>query len=92
MKRFLVERRFPRGFVIPATEEGRRACASIAAVNARQGVTWLHSYVSTDHKTVFCICDAPSPEAILAATERNGWSLERIAEVSVLDPHFYLPR
>ena len=63
MKRFLIERRFPRGLAIPVTHEGRRDCTSIVKVNAELGVTWMHSYVTQDRTTVFCIYEAPSAEA-----------------------------
>jgi hypothetical protein len=90
MKRFLIERRFAQGLWIPTTEEGRRACASVVIVNAQQRVTWLHSYVSSDRKTVFCVYEGPSAEAVHAASERNGLGIERITEVAVLDPYFHL--
>ena len=58
------------------------------ANNAQQGVTWLHSYVTTDKKKTFCLYDGPSPEAIRKVAERNGLPVERITEVRVLDPYF----
>jgi hypothetical protein len=62
---------------------------SVVAHNAEQGVTWLHSYVTTDRKQTFCIYDAPNPEAIRAVAKRNELPVDRITEVSVLDPYFY---
>jgi len=35
------------------------------------------------------IYDAPSPEAIRRAARRNNLPVDRITEVSVLDPYFY---
>lgn len=90
MKRFLIERTYPRGLVIPLTDEGRRDCNSILAVNAELGVTWLHSYVTPDSRKSFCIYEGPSVEAVRAAAERNGLPMDRLTEVRVLDPHFYL--
>jgi uncharacterized protein DUF4242 len=52
-------------------------------------VTWLHSYVSDDKTTSFCIYDGPDPESIRAAATRNGLPVDRITKVSVLDPYFY---
>jgi hypothetical protein len=60
----------------------------VIANNAQQGVTWLHSYVTTDKKKTFCLYDGPSPEAIRKVAERNGLPVERITEVRVLDPYF----
>src|SRR4030081_2861372 len=63
MARFVVERSFPDGMRIPLTEQGAQACLSVVGTNAELGVTWLHSYVTHDHKKTFCIYDAPNPEA-----------------------------
>jgi hypothetical protein len=60
----------------------------VIANNAQQGVTWLHSYVTTDKKKTVCLYDGPSPEAIRKVAERNGLPIERITEVRVLDPYF----
>lgn len=50
----------------------------------------LHSS-SNDSCVLFCIYDAPAPEAIRKVAERNGLPVGRITEVKVLDPCFYLP-
>ena len=90
MKRFMIERSFPQGLSVPMNDEGRRTCASVVAVNADSDVTWVHSYVSPDRKKTFCVYDGPSPDAIRKVAERNGLPVNRITEVSVLDPYFYL--
>ena len=56
----------------------------------RLDVTWIHSYVSNDKKKSFCVYDAPSPEAIRSTAKANGLPVNRITEVRVLDPYFYL--
>jgi hypothetical protein len=89
MSRYLVERTFPGGLSIPQTEEGARAVRVVVDNNARDGVTWVHSYVSPDRQKTFCIYDGPSPEAIRTVAERNKLPVDRITEVSVLDPYFY---
>ena len=89
MPRFLVQRTFPGGLALPANEAGARACRGVEESNAELGVTWLHSYVSEDKETTFCIYDGPNSEAIRQAAERNGLPIDRITRVSVLDPHFY---
>jgi hypothetical protein len=53
-------------------------------------VTWVHSYVTGDKKKTFCIYDAPTPEAVRTAANRNGLPVDRITEVRVLDPYFYM--
>jgi len=54
-------------------------------------VTWVHSYVSEDNGKTFCVYDAPKPEAIRQCAAKNGLPADRITEVHVLDPYFYLP-
>ena len=53
-------------------------------------MTWVHSYVSEDKAATFCVYDAPSPEAIREAALRNDLSVDRITQVRVLDPYFYV--
>jgi len=89
MARYMVERTFPNGLVIPMTEEGAKTTLGVVDRNAELGVTWVHSYVSLDKSKTFCIYDGPSPEAIRNVAERNGLPVDRISQVSVLDPYFY---
>jgi hypothetical protein len=70
-------------------DEGATTCLGVVDRNADLGVTWAHSYVSQDKTKTFCIHDGPSPEAIRKAAESNGLPVERISQVSVLDPYFY---
>jgi Protein of unknown function (DUF4242) len=89
MPRYVIERTFPDGLGIPQTEVGARFCRGVAAVNAREGVTWLHSYVNADRTKTFCVYEAPSPEAIRSVAARNQLPVDTITEVSVLDPYFF---
>ena len=89
MSRYLVERTFPQGLSIPQTDAGAKVVRSVVETNAKDGVTWVHSYVSPDRQKTFCIYDGPSPEAIRTVAERNKLPVDRITEVSVLDPYFY---
>ena len=89
MPRYLVERTFPQGLGIPGGAEGVQLCLGVVERNADAGVTWLHSYVSEDRKTTFCVYDGPSPEAIRKTAARNDLPVERITQVRVLDPYFY---
>ena len=90
MPRYLIERVFPDGFPIVPTERGRVDCGRIVARNAELGVTWLHSYVAADGRLSFCLCEAPSPEAIRRAAGRSSWPVDGLTQISVLDPHFHL--
>jgi hypothetical protein len=89
MPRYMVERTFKDGLEIPVNEAGAKVCMTVVGTNAGDGVTWVHSYVSDDHKKTFCIYDAPNPEAIRRVAEKNKLPVDRITEVSVLDPYFY---
>lgn len=89
MSRYLVERTFADGLAVPTDDDGAAALRGIVDGNAAHGVTWVHSYVNPDRTATFCIYDGPSPEAIRLAAETNGLPVDRITEVSVLDPYFY---
>ena len=103
MPRYVVERTFPEGLGIPASPKGAAACRAVVERNLEGAVTWLHSYVSADEKTTFCVYEADSPqairdhasaaglpvdEAIRDVAERNGLPVDRITQVRVLDPYF----
>ena len=89
MPRYLVERTFPKGLSIPQTSEGRQICATVVGTNAKEGVSWVHSYVNPDHSKTFCIYDGPTPESIRVVAQQNGLPVDTITEVSVLNPYFY---
>ncbi|MFO7300710.1 MAG: DUF4242 domain-containing protein, partial [Actinomycetes bacterium] len=85
-------RTFPGGLEIPSTEEGRKAMLGVVENNAEEQVFWVQSYVTDDHTKTFCVYDGPSPEAVRRSAERNGIPVDRISEVSVLVPYFYVGR
>jgi uncharacterized protein DUF4242 len=89
MPRYVVERMFPDGLHIPIDHAGVQVCLGVVERNADEGVTWLHSYVSDDKRKTFCVYDAPSPEAVRKTAGRNELPVDRITQVSVLDPYFY---
>jgi hypothetical protein len=89
MTRYLVQRTFPDGLGIPTNHDGAKTTAAVVAGNAKHGVTWVHSYVTPDKHTTFCIYDGPDTDSIRAAAERNGLPVDSVTEVSVLDPYFY---
>lgn len=89
MPRYVVEREFPDGFQIQVDGNGAKTCLTVVENNLTDQVTWIHSYVSADKKKTFCIYDAPAPEAIRSTATRCKLPVQRITEVSVLDPYFY---
>lgn len=89
MPRFLVERTFPEGLHVPTNSQGAQVCLAVVGKNAAQGVTWVHSYVSSDKRKTYCIYDGPSEAAIREAASQNSLPVDSITQVSVLDPYFY---
>ena len=89
MPRYLVHRTFPDGLQVPVDAEGAQACLGVVDRNAADGVTWVHSYVTPDKQTTFCVYDAPDPEAIRRVASVNDLPVDAITEVRVLDPYFY---
>ncbi len=89
MPRYIVQRTFPEGLEIPVTNGGAELCHGVVERNAEEGVTWVHSYVSEDKRSTFCVCDAPNPEAIRKTAARNQLPVDQITRVRVLDPYFY---
>jgi hypothetical protein len=87
MPRYLVERTFADGLEMPAGQRGEQALRSIVACNSDRHVWWVCSYVSADRRTAFCLYDAPSPEAIRLTSRANSLPVDRIIEISVLDPY-----
>ena len=91
MPRYVVERSFAEGFELPYGQAGIEICRGVIGVNEDLRVTWLHSYVRDDRRSTYCVYDAPNPESIRRAAERNGLPVDRITRVTVLDPYFYTP-
>jgi hypothetical protein len=90
MPRYVVERMLPDSLRRAIDAEGAaQLCLAVVERNTNEGVTWIHSYVSDEAKKMFCIYDAPSPEAIRKTAARNELPVDRITQVRVLDPYFY---
>ena len=90
MPRYLIERTFPDGLELPTNNDGQQACLGIVGNNASEQVTWIRSFVTEDHRKTYCIYDGPTPEAIRRAADLSNVPVDSIAEVSVLDPYFYV--
>lgn len=86
MPRYLIERTYAGEANLPSPHTSQRHIED----NALDGVTWVHSYVARDRRRSFCICDAPTPEAVRRAAGRSGLPVDRITEVSVLDPYGFV--
>jgi hypothetical protein len=63
----------------------------IDEVNADEGVRWLFSFLSADRRHTYCLYEAPSPDAILAAATRANVPADVIVEVDAASPDL-MPR
>lgn len=55
-------------------------------INADEGVRWLFSFLSADRRRTYCLYEAPTPEAILAAARRSDIPADVIVEVGAAAP------
>lgn len=81
MPLYLIERRFA-GLV----DDDPEAMGRITLVNDEIGIRWLYSFLSADRRKTYCLYEAPSPEAILAAAQRLDIPADEIVEVNETGP------
>jgi uncharacterized protein DUF4242 len=60
----------------------------IEDINGEEGVRWLFSFLSADRRRTYCLYEAPSPNAILAAAQRANVPADAVVEVSAATPQF----
>ena len=58
----------------------------IDEINADEGVRWLFSFLSADRRRTYCLYEAPSPDAIIAAAKRANVPADAVVEVSAAAP------
>jgi hypothetical protein len=58
----------------------------IDEMNTDEGVRWLFSFLSADRRRTYCLYEAPSPDAILAAARRADVPADEIVEVGPAAP------
>ncbi len=81
MPLYVIERTFAEQLDLTADD-----VRLIEDVNTDEGVSWLFSFLSADRRRTYCLYEAPSPEAIMAAARGNSIPVDSIVEVSKLDP------
>jgi hypothetical protein len=84
MKRFLIERNYAEKL-----EPTKEIAAALKEINDEEGIKWLFSFLSPDKKKTYCLYEAESAEAILAAARRAGLPADVIVEVSELRPEMF---
>jgi Protein of unknown function (DUF4242) len=62
----------------------------IEDVNADEGVRWLFSFLSADRRRSYCLYEAPSPEAIMAAARRAGIPADVVVEVDRISAEMFV--
>jgi hypothetical protein len=86
MPLYVVEREFAEELELSSDD-----VRLIDEVNADEGVRWLFSFLSADRRHTYCLYEAPSPDAILAAARRANVPADVIVEVGAASPEL-VPR
>jgi hypothetical protein len=74
---YVIERRFAEQLEMSTDEVNL-----LEDINADEGVSWLYSFLSADRHRTYCLYEAPSPDAIVAAAKRAGIPADVVTEVS----------
>jgi hypothetical protein len=83
MPLFMIERGFAEQLELTEDE-----VELIEEINGEEGVRWLFSFLSADRRRTYCLYEAPSPDAILAAARRADVPADEIVEVDAATPQF----
>jgi hypothetical protein len=84
---YLIERTFAEQLELSADD-----VRVIEEINLEEGASWLFSFLSADRRRSYCLYEAPSPDAIVAAARRANVPVDSIVEVSRLIPDELLAR
>jgi hypothetical protein len=76
MPLFVIERRFAEQLQLSDDD-----VELIEEVNADEGVRWLFSFLSADRRRTYCLYEAPSADAIVAAAKRANIPADEVVEV-----------
>jgi uncharacterized protein DUF4242 len=76
MSLYMIERTFAERLEL--TEDD---VTLIEGINAEAGVRWLFSFLSADHLCTYCLYEASSADAIMAAARRANIPADKIVEV-----------
>jgi hypothetical protein len=76
MPLYVIERRFAE-----QVDLANVPVTLIEEINAEEGVTWLTSFLTADRQRTYCLYEAPSPDAIVAAAQRAGLPADVVVEV-----------
>ena len=77
MPLYMIERRFAEELQMSGDDVNL-----LEEINADEGVSWMFSFLSADRYRTYCLYEAPSPDAIMAAAKRAGIPADAVTEVS----------
>jgi len=83
MPLFVIERSFAEELELTSDD-----VRLIEDANADEGVRWVFSFLSADRHRTYCLYEAPSSDAILAAARRANVPADVIVEVDAAVPEF----
>ena len=81
MPLFMIERTFAED--VDLTDDDIRF---IEEINGDEGVHWVYSFLSVDRRHTYCLYEAPSQEAIVAAARRANLPADAVVEVGAAVP------
>ena len=81
MPLYVIERRFAEQLDLTSDD-----VELIEAANGDEGVRWLFSFLSADRHRTYCLYEAPSPDAIVAAAARANIPADEVVEVGTAVP------
>jgi hypothetical protein len=83
MPLYMIERTFAEG--LDMTDDDVKL---IEEINADESVRWVFSFLSADRRRTYCLYEAPSAEAIVAAARRADIPADAVVEVGPATPQF----
>jgi hypothetical protein len=76
MSLYMIERTFAEQLELTSDD-----VALLEEINADEDVRWLFSFLSADRRRTYCLYEAPSADAIMAAAKRANVPADAIIEV-----------
>ena len=76
MPLYVIERNYAEQLELSAS-----GVREVEEINAEEGTHWVFSFLTADRLKSYCVYEASSPDAILAAARRAGLPADVIVEV-----------
>jgi Protein of unknown function (DUF4242) len=80
MPLYVIERNYAERLELSAS-----GVREVEEINAEEGTHWVFSFLTADKLKSYCVYEASSPDAILAAARRAGLPADVIVEVQRVD-------